>query len=373
MKMNQKDGLRDCDKPMELAVVWLERAGDGTAAGGHFEGTQVRLERVPNVQIAGTVVDRSTERESLQRRLGRMIGQNFKAILLARRGRVLLARYHPALALTVLAWRIVGGKVVLSVQGSIDEYSESKNRWIAGRAFRKVAKIAPRLSHGLISGAPVLDTHIRDELLAVNASFASIPNGVFVDKLRAVAASDSPMPNMRYAVYVGNLASWQGISVLMEAVDNAAWPSELPLVIVGDGEDRSLVRNRRNVVWLGRLPSHLASRWLAHAYVSLSLKRTDTDMGGHGYWPFKLIESAALSVPIVATSGPGVNEFAERMGNVVLIPGQDGPAAAEAVRRLWEIPEERALLSRVEDASISELDWSAGSQKLSLLLAEVVE
>ena len=58
--------------------------------------------------------------------------------------------------------------------------------------------------------------------------------------------------------------------------------------------------------------------------------------------PRVLIEAAAMSRPIVATTIPGVTEVVEDGVNGLLVPPQDAGALAEGIRRLLDDPSLRS-------------------------------
>lgn len=143
-------------------------------------------------------------------------------------------------------------------------------------------------------------------------------------------------------------------------------------MIVGDGALRDNVTQTtsRNVVWVGRKPSVEARQWLKHATCSLSLKRSDTDTGRNGYWPFKLIESAAVGTPIVSSDAIGMATSAEELGHAIVVPSQDAEAAAKAVAKIVSNPDLRKDLSDRGLVTVKRYDWRANAEKLGEVLRE---
>lgn len=361
------------DPTMSVVVVWLERASSGTAASAHLRGTLARL-NAAEAKIEGVIANTTSPsgREGALRKIRRIAGINLRAVIAARRRRTLIARSHPLLAPAVMWWRVLGGKVVLLVQGSLDDVAGGNYPWLAkSRVYRQAARLAPRLAHGLIAGAPVLETHIRAEMLSKRASYANLPNGVFVQEV-AAARTSSPPASFPYVVFVGALAPWQGVDTMAAATVEPTWPAELRLVIVGDGPERGAIPpDNTRIVAVGALPSTEAHRWLAHAYAALSLKKSDNTVGRHGYWPFKLIESAAAGVPIVVSDAPGMSGAAAQLGNALVVPAQSSAAAANAVATLWHDKSLRNELAARGVECVQRYDWVAGAEELRDFIAGV--
>ena len=353
--------------------MWMERAVDGSAAGAHLRGTVVRLQAIQGVSIERVIADTAAAdgREPYLTKGKRLLLLILSGMLAARRGRVLVARAHPLMFAVVLLWKLVGAKVVLSVQGSLDDVGENEYRWLAkSRLFRSYSVASTRIADGVIAGAPVLYEHIRDHMIGRKTILVSIANGVFLEEFGAARSTPRPMKNP-YAVFVGNLASWQGVETMTLAVAEPSWPPNLPLVVVGDGTERHRVANRTGIIWLGRLPSAEAARWLAHAYCAFSLKRSDSAVGAHGYWPFKLIESAAAGVPIICSNAKGMEEGARQLGHAVVVQAESPSAAAEAVRDLYEDNKARARLAENGLENVEQFAWDAGAPALAELLKAV--
>lgn len=352
-------------KRARVTVCWIERATDGTAAGQHLRGTLVRLRAGSAVQIDAVVADRASAdgREGTLRKFARIAGLLLRAMSHARRGRVLVARHHPLLLPAVLWWRLIGGTVVLSVQGSLDDVANEYPGIGATKWLRSFSVACTKRAHVLIAGAPVLMQHIKSEMAHDDTPVIALPNGVFVDELAAAGRAVAPQTDP-YVVFVGNLASWQGVDVMVEATEAPDWPTDVELVVVGDGVERSLLDGHERVRALGRLPSSEAAIWYAHSYCAISMKTAVGDVGSHGYWPFKLIESAAVGVPIVCSDARGMREAAERLGNAVVVPDRDSVACASAVRRLFENADLRSTLVERGRISVAEFDWVAGADVL---------
>jgi len=348
-----------------VIIAWIERAIDGTAAGQHLRGTIARVQGIPGVYLERVIADMDSPdgREPLTRKLHRLASLVLRTALAARRERVLVVRHHPLLLPALLYWRLRGGKIVSSVQGSLDDLANEYPRLGKSKLVRRISVASARSAHVLVAGAPVITDHIRHEMASRSTPVIPLANGVFVRDLASAADEPSPRDG-DYVVFVGNLAAWQGIDVMARAVQHEAWPHGVPLVVVGDGVERRLLEGIPNVELLGRLPSREAAVWYAHATCALSMKKSIGSVAQHGYWPFKLIESAAVGVPIVCSDAKGMAEAAQSLGNGVVVPAEDEGACARAVRALVSEPERRAALAAAGRIGVQRFDWSSGAPTL---------
>lgn len=358
---------------VDVVLVWLERAVDGTAAGQHLRGTQARFAEVGSVGKVLIVADRTTGdgRERLVSKLARLLSLALRAASLARPGRLMFGRHHPLMLPIVLLWRLVGGRVILSVQGSLDAPSNEYPLLGASKLLRMVSRASTKIANGVVVGAPPLEAQVRSEMLRSTTPVCVLPNGVFVDEMRTAGRSARPM-DQRYVIFVGNLARWQGVDVMVEAIDHPNWPKGIPLVVVGDGVETERVRAHPGVIYLGRQPAIEAARWYAHAECSLSLQRGGSAVGAQGYWPFKMIESAAVGVPVVCSDAKGLPEAAQSLGNAIVVPDGDGAACARAVAQICTHSTLQSDLGSMGRANAPLYDWAAGGAVLAKLINTVV-
>jgi glycosyltransferase involved in cell wall biosynthesis len=156
-----------------------------------------------------------------------------------------------------------------------------------------------------------------------------IPNPVNIAALRTeAAASDAPLQGP-YALYLGKLAPNKGTSHLVEVAERAGL--EWPLVIVGDGPDRSLLdeaarRSNCDIRLVGWVDRQQATAWLAHASLLVFTSRGPESLSR------VLLEGSALGVPIAAINTGGTPDIV-RHGETGLL--STSPAGlADDVRRL---------------------------------------
>jgi glycosyltransferase involved in cell wall biosynthesis len=108
--------------------------------------------------------------------------------------------------------------------------------------------------------------------------------------------------------------------------------------------------------WYGFLPNDRALARLSGALAGLSLLH-DQPNYRHSR-PTKVVEYMAHGVPVVATPTPLAAGLVERYGCGLVVPYQDPPAAARAIRRLAGDAELRLRAAHQgREAAVTELDW----------------
>jgi glycosyltransferase involved in cell wall biosynthesis len=173
-----------------------------------------------------------------------------------------------------------------------------------------------------------------------------------------------------YALFFGNLARWQGIDYLLSAKDSPAWPRDVDLVVVGDGEMRRAVMDSAGdgLRYLGKINPNELAPLVAGALVTLCPK-LDTKSMANTTTPFKILESVAAGVPVIATDIPAQRSMIEAGGYGLLVDLSMPAALARAVATVHDDAELRARLSQRARAARSELSWEYASTILASALA----
>ena len=73
-----------------------------------------------------------------------------------------------------------------------------------------------------------------------------------------------------------------------------------------------------------------------------------------------MLETLACGVPIILTDFPGIAEIIKKVGCGIVIPPEDPRSLAQAVRYLYEHPEERARMGRIgRELVVEEHSWDS--------------
>jgi len=348
------------DTPSDtVTTLWLEGTPVGSAARTHMDGSLARL-NAAGITVREQLFSESVAEGVLEKamRLLRLVRAGRKA---ARRG-VLVARWHPFLVFVAPKWRRKGGKILLLVQGNDDSTYET-NPWL-----RKVPGIRRLMTKSLEIGSSILCVNnglaewVSEERRRVApVPIATMPSGVS-DVFFDAAPKDIGEP---YVLFFGGLAPWQGIDYMLEAHRSSTWPTGLQLLVVGGGAKADDVRDAQGptLKWLGpKKPAELAE-YVAGALVTLCPK-SNTGSMAKVTTPFKMLESAAAGVPVIATDIPAqVEMLSEGYGE--LVDAERPEALAEAVARLANDEAYREDLARKARAFSPRCRWSYAAPQLA--------
>ncbi|WP_354243054.1 glycosyltransferase family 4 protein [Agromyces sp. PvR057] len=273
---------------------------------------------------------------------------------------VLVARWHPFLGLVSPIWRRRGGAVILLVQGN-DESLYETYPW-----FRYVPTSRSLIRRSLIEADDVLVLNKGleawvDEIRGTRRT-KSVPLQTGVSEV-FLKASPGEAPERPYVLFFGNLAPWQGIRYLLDAKSSHIWPTAVDLWIVGDGEDRSLVEASQgdSIRFLGQLPQEELAEIVVNAVATACTKRATGSMA-ETTTPFKMLESAAAGVPVIATDIPAQRRLLEATNYGLLVNVDDPDDFARAVARLAADPALHASLAANARSIRSSLSWAAGAE-----------
>lgn len=229
-----------------------------------------------------------------------------------------------------------------------------------------------RWADGLITVTEGLATWLRQE--TDDRPVVVIPNGANTELFEPEATAVDGLPE-RYAVFFGSLAPWQGIETLLRAAREPAWPSDVHLVIAGDGALRAAVdaaSRDSHVTYLGCLPQSELPGVVAHSVASLILK-DDPAHATSGLSPLKLYESMAAGIPIIASDLPGLRDVVNDARCGLLVPPGDASAVAQAVRTITEDAElAEAMGRRARSTALDQYSWTAVAQRIARVIEDAV-
>lgn len=165
----------------------------------------------------------------------------------------------------------------------------------------------------------------------------------------------------RYVIFVGGLVAWHGIGTMLAALRDPAWPTDVKLVIVGDGIERSRIEAAKgdlNLVWLGRRAYGDIPPLLRGALAALCVIEDQDGRSASGVAPLKLFEAMACGVPVIASDLPFQAELVRQEHAGLVIPASAPGKLAAAVNQLAEDAQTaRSMGANGADYVVREASW----------------
>ena len=362
-------------KPLRIAYLSLQAVVDGqdtwaavTEVIKGFEAEGATVDRYfPDYGPQGAPggLGRLLEMWRVQRRLARRMGE-YDA---------LYVRAHP---LAYPSARRAARRDVAVVQECNGPYEDLFIAWPSTRPARPIFEWLQRSQYrqagAIISVAEGLSEWLYGE--SRNEHIVTNGNGANVAAFTPDAPRRGGLPE-RFAVFFGQFPAWQGIPTLLEAVRLPEWPSELPLVFVGDGALRPAIEaaveeTPQRVLYLGRLPYEEVATVAAHAvvsYVPMVAPERESKFS-----PLKLYESMACGVPVVASDTIGISEVVRDCACGILVPAGDAPRLVEATLEILA-DEGRAkdMGTRGRAAAVEHYSWAARARQRLEVLEQAVD
>lgn len=207
-------------------------------------------------------------------------------------------------------------------------------------------------------------------------SIRVIPNGANAELFQPQAQLKYELPKP-YVVFFGALAKWQGIDTLIKAVHSPQWPSEVRLVIVGDGAERVVVQQAASadsrIIYLGPVPYQDVAGIVANSLAGLSPQNNEGGRSVTGLFPLKLFETMACGVPVIVTDFPGQADLVRAHNCGVVVPPDNPDALAEAVMLLYNSPSLRSDMGlRGRKAVEEEHSWDCRAAETDAVLQRLL-
>ncbi len=198
-----------------------------------------------------------------------------------------------------------------------------------------------------------------------------IPNGVDPTRFAPRPVEPTEPPTL---LYVGTLASWQGVETALDAMPHILAERPVRLRIVGGGRKARLKMLRRRIRkqgltdWVsleGPLPPDQIPELINQATICLAPLGYNDRNVTQGCSPIKLLEYMACRRPVVAANLPVVRELMREGVDALLFTPDDPGDLARAVLRLLDDP---ALADRLAEAAYQrvrrEFTWHTAQERL---------
>lgn len=295
------------------------------------------------------------------------VARSLRGVLRARRAAADCDLLHVAAEPYSLIGAAVAGRHPLVVTAHGTYVPQTARRPSVGWLYRR----AYRRAH-LIAVSEYTAAHVRAVLLGIDLEV--IRNGVHV------AHFQTPVPAPAKAgptvLATGGVKARKGTHLLVAALVRVR--ERVPdarLVITGRQDDAAyLARVRRQIAALGlqgcvQLAGQVPERELIGWYQSADVFALPSLTTGSRFEGFGLavLEASACGLPVIGTTGSGVEEAIIDGQTGLLVPQDDVPALAEAITRLLT---DEALRRRLGDggrAHAQTQDWSAVAARVRVL------
>ena len=200
-----------------------------------------------------------------------------------------------------------------------------------------------------------------------------IPNGVSPSDF-----SPSPLParegRVPILLYIGTLADWQGLDVVIRALPSILEQQAVRLHIVGRGRSRQRKMLAKQIRKLGlegcvtiqpAVPHHEVPALIAGSDFCIAPLGLNDRNVTQGACPIKVLEYMASSRPLIASNMPIVRELVrEDVDALLFSPNDPDDLARQVLRLLDDIELSQRLSDSATDRALTKFTWHAAQKKL---------
>jgi glycosyltransferase involved in cell wall biosynthesis len=200
-----------------------------------------------------------------------------------------------------------------------------------------------------------------------------IPNGVSPSDF-----SPSPLPNREGRVpillYIGTLADWQGLEVVIKALPKILAGQPVRLQIVGRGRSRQRKFLAKQIRKLGveehvtiqpAVPHHEVPALIAGADICIAPLGLNDRNVTQGACPIKVLEYMAAGRPLVASNMPILRELVRDDVDALLFsPNDPDDLARQILALLSDVELSKRLAESASERALTKFTWHESQKKL---------
>jgi glycosyltransferase involved in cell wall biosynthesis len=200
-----------------------------------------------------------------------------------------------------------------------------------------------------------------------------IPNGVSPSDF-----SPSPLPSREGRVpvllYIGTLADWQGLDVIIKALPRILEKQPVQLCVVGRGRSRQRkllskqIRKlsvEQHVIVQPAVPHHEVPALIAEADICVAPLGLNDRNVTQGACPIKVLEYMASSRPLIASNMPIVRELVrEDVDALLFSPNDPEDLARQVVVLLNDYDLSKRLADAATERVLTKFTWHVAQKKL---------
>lgn len=228
-----------------------------------------------------------------------------------------------------------------------------------------------------LSDAIVCPSHVTKDYLAslgVDRTLVTvIPNGVSPSDF-----SPSPLPvregRVPTLLYIGTLADWQGLEVVIKALPKILEQQQIQLRLVGRGRSRQRKFLSKQIRRLGvegsvivqpAVPHHEVPALIAGADICIAPLGLNDRNVTQGACPIKVLEYMAAARPLLASNLPIVRELVrEDVDALLFSPSDPDDLARQALTLLNDFELSKRLAESASVRALTKFTWHESQKKL---------
>ena len=216
----------------------------------------------------------------------------------------------------------------------------------------------------------------RDYIASLGLSWkliTVIPNGVSPSDFSA-----SPLPSREGRIptllYIGTLADWQGLEVVIKALPKILEQQAVRLQIVGRGRSRQRKVLSKHIRKLGvegsvfvqpAVPHHEVPALIAESDICVAPLGLNDRNVTQGACPIKVLEYMASSRPLIASNMPIVRELVrEDVDGLLFSPNDPEDLARKVLMLLSDAGLSKRLAESATERALTKFTWHESQKKL---------
>ena len=237
------------------------------------------------------------------------------------------------------------------------------------------------LSDAIICPSNVTRDYIASLGLSRNL-ITVIPNGVSPSDFSAseLPAREGRIPTL---LYIGTLADWQGLEVVIRALPRILETQPVQLRIVGRGRSRQRKFLSKQIRKLGvagsvsiqpAVPHHEVPALIAESDICIAPLGLNDRNVTQGACPIKVLEYMASSRPLIASNMPIVRELVrEDMDGLLFSPNDPEDLARMVLMLLNDVELSKRLAESATKRALTKFTWHESQKKLVKVYEKLLE
>lgn len=202
------------------------------------------------------------------------------------------------------------------------------NRWLYGKAARRVVTTGESLRRDLIARLQLPEDHV-----------VSVPTGIDLKRFAKTAPASLGIPQGAFVFgIVATLRSWKGHQVLLDAF--ATLPGDVHLVIAGDGPQRPFILEKISSLKYQNRVHFLGQREDIPEIMSAMDCFVLPSYANEGV-PQAILQAMAMELPVISTRIGAIDEVVVEGETGLFVPPKDAAALAAAMMKIRNSKEMR--------------------------------